>query len=514
MLYVFLVYFYLATRFNGSFIEADTLGQSRVIYGAQVSNSLISATKPYSNGYVYTAISVFVLNITGISLHSLQLLVFPLLSILLVPTLYVTYRLFIGNTKIALFGTFLMFLQPDFLFVTWRGSHERFTWLFTLLLLFCILKTFVFTNRLTLVVRFMLIFYLVSSALISINDLFASSFMTGLIVSFIGGYVVLWVHNRLKFQTDPRIKNHILRMLYIAVSFSVFTYVFIFYLYPPAKQSLLALGNLVSRVSVLVLSKDQTSAFDPFATFVSFPVPVFLALSAFSWIVLGISAIGWLKQGRTYLHRSVATNEELPRFFLWLSYASYAALLVAAVLSDRSGGLSGNLQTRIFTPLNLLVMPLAALTIWEAFSRLNTEISRRIFMVVGVVAIIWFSGASVIKASVDPLLSNKWTFATDPELKASNWVVSHVPFGSNVWTGFDERLVVGFYFDHLDINEQKLLFYDWPNFGQGANYAIFSTVEALRWIKIGRPLPDLESENRIYDNGTAVVYRRRPRTTF
>src|SRR5262249_21191325 len=155
--------------------------------------------------------------------------------------------------------------------------------------------------------------------------------------------------------------------------------------------------------------------------------------------------------------------------------------------------------------------PLAALAVWDFFQWLKSGLLRKVFLAVGMVTIAWFSAASVLKTSIDPLVGYKWIFNTDPEKMAQDWIVTNTPAGSSIWTGFDERMSQGAYFDNLGLNPADTQFFYSPSLNPIATYYLFSTVEELRWIQLGRPLLNLESEDRIYDNGTGVVYRRRPR---
>src|SRR5262249_30827942 len=152
------------------------------------------------------------------------------------------------------------------------------------------------------------------------------------------------------------------------------------------------------------------------------------------------------KYGLHFLRTDRLTRDDLPRLFLWLTFAAYAIQLLASAFADRSGALTGNLQVRIFTPFTLLVMPLEALTVWDFFQGLRSPVMRRACVGVGMVTMLWFSATSLLKAPIDPLVGYKWIFNTSPEQRAENWVVAHVPAGNTVWSGFDERLLVGAYF--------------------------------------------------------------------
>ena len=515
-LYVFLVYFYLLARFNGSFIEADTSAQTSIIFEAQRADSILYSGRPYSNGLSYTAVSLFIIDMTGLTIQQLQVIVWPLLTVFLTVVLFVTYRALTGSTNIALLASLFIFLQPDFLFVTWRGSHERITWLFTLLLLFCIFRSFAHLRTLSGVARFIIMFYLFAMALVATNTLFASSFMVGLIVSFAAGYVFLQVRGLLNRSTDADLKKQLLRLLYAAVVVAILIYIFIFYVYPPARNSLQELVGAANKVAVLTLNTEPATqeTFNPYAAFISFQLQVYLVLTIFSWSILAVAGLGWLKNGLGFLNRKRLTSDALPKIVFWLTFTAYGVQLAGAIFADRSGALTGNLQVRLFTPFNLLVMPLAAATIWELFQRLKGKLLRRVFFALGMAAVGWFSAASVLKTSIDPLVGYKWIFNTEPEKIAENWIIAHVPDGSSIWAGFDERMTQGANFNNLDINSRDILFFYSNSPDPISTYYLFSTIEEMRWIQLGRPLLNLDAEDRIYDNGTGIVYRRYPRTPY
>jgi hypothetical protein len=117
---------------------------------------------------------------------------------------------------------------------------------------------------------------------------------------------------------------------------------------------------------------------------------------------------------------------------------------------------------------------------------------------------------SVLKASNEPLLSNKWTFHRTSELVALDWATSHL-VDADIGTEYDERLAVGFQMTRgmspggnsigqFDVEDQR-------NF-------LVTSITRLRGARIGAPLPNPPDALQVYDNGDAQFYHLRPLTPF
>lgn len=118
--YAVLVYLYMVFRFDGLWGEGDTLVVTRGIVSSIQSQSLLNTRYPYNNGIGFVAIIIFLTQITGVSPLILQTFVLAPLSAFSVIVVFVTYRSLLRNTKVALLATFFLYLQPEFLWVTWR----------------------------------------------------------------------------------------------------------------------------------------------------------------------------------------------------------------------------------------------------------------------------------------------------------------------------------------------------------------------------------------------------------
>jgi len=108
-------------------------------------------------------------------------------------------------------------------------------------------------------------------------------------------------------------------------------------------------------------------------------------------------------------------------------------------------------------------------------------------------------------------LSNKWSFYTPAELRALEWTDQH-SVGTTTWVGFDERLREAFVLADGDTHNDN----QWDVYTPKPETRAFivSDVVRLQGSRLGQPLPALNGELRIYDNGTTQLYRLRPRTPF
>jgi hypothetical protein len=120
------------------------------------------------------------------------------------------------------------------------------------------------------------------------------------------------------------------------------------------------------------------------------------------------------------------------------------------------------------------------------------------------------SGAAVIKATNEPLLSNHWTFGLNSESQAVRWMQDNTqPNFGQVWLGTDRLRYVS-----DDFSDPLKYRYDIYNVGQFARYAILSDYETVRLARIGVARPKLSEEEQIYDNGFVQSYHFRPRTPY
>lgn len=504
-------YLYLALRLVGNLSEVDTALLTRSVFSAAQSGSLLNADQPYGNGMTYPAITLFIHEVSSISIQNLQAYIFLLMSASLPIILFITYRTLTSSNSIALLATMLTFLQPDFLWVTWRGSHEKVTWALMLLMLTFLTKSFTSRSSIGTLTRYVILFYIMAFAFVSSNTFFAASFINALALSFIGGSILIMFYGFKNSAVSSYVRQHVRRLFYLVASCTLILYIFVFHIYPPAISSFLALQGLANQLSLLFLNFEI--AVDPYsyisATWIN--SRVYFALTIFNWIILLVAALIWLRALPGYLQQKQMNEDELPQLFLWLIFPAFALQFIISMLIDRAGALGANLQVRLFTPMMLLAIPLAAIGIQNMLLYAKrTRNLRRIVIGLYAVAIILFSLSAHMKASNEPLLSNKWTFSTFAERLAGAWTIQHTQ-SETVWVGLDERLVEAMNFHYPDVS---LGIFDGFTPDPDTRYYLLSEIERARWIRQGRPLLFMGDENLVYDNGSVQVYHRRPRTPF
>src|SRR5690606_35060568 len=124
---------------------------------------------------------------------------------------------------------------------------------------------------------------------------------------------------------------------------------------------------------------------------------------------------------------------------LWLLAAAFAFEVLVSAVVDLSGFLGANLQIRLFPLFMLFGIPLVIVAGAELAGRINGPRARRVMTVAMVVLLSVFATTGVLKATNDPLVSNKWLFFTGNEQRALAWADSRLE-RQEIWQGFDERL--------------------------------------------------------------------------
>jgi hypothetical protein len=514
ILYALGSYTYMSLRFAGNWSDSDTALITRGIhYIHQMARIIPESPGPaYAHGITYPAVSLFLLELGGVSVQALQIHVYPFIAATLVFLVFTLYRTLTRSTSVALLSTLFVYLQPDFLWVTWRGSHEKVTWSLVILAFLLLAKSFTARGQIEILAKYVLLFYLVVFALVSSNTFFASSFVSALAVGFTGGFLLLALRHRGEPDSRTDDKRPIQRLLYVTISCSALLYVFLIYIYPPARSSLWALRTLWERLSALVLQLEaQVVPYEYVLT--AWPdVRVYLTLTLFNYAVLFISFAVWVRAILGFLNQKKLEDRELPLLFLWLMYPAFTLQLAISIIVDYTGWLGGNFQIRLFTPMMLVAIPLAAMGVLRAIQSPERGLVRWVVVGLAALSVGWFGVAALFKATNEPSLSNNWVFYTTPERVAGSWLTQNAR-AATVWTGMDARLwsAMDFYYW---TSSSKGVWFDGGAPEPETRYFILSNVERMKRARLGVPLPYLENENLIYDGGSVQVFYRRPRTPY
>lgn len=509
LVYMVAVGLYFIVRYGGQWAEADSTTFTNVIRAFTHDGRLQPASGYlYPNGYAFQSISAVILALTGMDIVTLQQLVYPLLASLVVLPAWIAYREFTGSARGAILATLLIFTQPEFLFVILRSSHEKFTRTFILLCLFLLFRSFKLRSRPGLFATHVGLFYLAAFALVSSNNLLAHSFIVAIALALLFG----WALERRSVlglrENGPIIK----RLLYVTLTCLALVYIVTFYVYTPAQHNILVLQDTGERIYELFFPEDEEeeeSRYTNAYAYVSFgwiSPHVYVLVSIANWIILVASLVIWSRQGLRWLWRG-EPPETRAAWLLWLLYAAFVTQGAMSIISDASGALSSNLQHRLFPSFSIIAVGIvgAALAGWRP-RRFARPIELALTLGIVCIAVL-----SVMKATNEPLVSNKWTFYRASELLVLDWSDAHHR-DAHIWTEFDERLAVAYANARGDSKHGNRL-RGWFS-PEVTRSLVVTDLARLRSSRVRVPLPVPPDALQVYDNGEAEVYRLRPETPF
>ncbi len=505
VIYMFLVGVYFLARYSGAWAESDSSALTQAIVEFESQGRLIpDSVHVYANGFSYQAISTFLIHATGIEVATLQRLVYPLLACLVVLPALLLYRELSGRVTGAVIGALLLFTQPEFLFVVMRSSHEKFTRALMLFSLFLLLRSINVSNQPRVFAIYVSLFYVTIFALIASNSFIAHSFVFAIGIALVVG----WILNRRRSSGLDAVPATLSRLPYVLVTSFAGVYLFIFYVYPPAMHQLSVYETIWGQMAALLLNTEISTPTNAYAVVSTgwTSVYVYFILSLANWIVLGASFIVWSYQGiRWFWTRSESPAQT--SLIIWLMYAAFAGQGFLSVLVDLSGALSSNAQQRLFP--SIAVFAVAILV--NAYIRWEPKRYSGALRLGFALLLLCVTALSVFKATNEPLVSNTWIYYRPAEIAAIDWTERHLD-NSEVWTEFDQRLVVAY---HTVRSESQVgnTYFGGPR-TPTTQTIVTSDVSRMRSLRLTRELPVTTDSNRIYDNGTAEVYRIRPVTPY
>lgn len=516
LLYCLGVYMYATLRYAGNWSENDTLRLTHSILEAQDMGTILNQDNPYVNGLTYQAVSIFIVKLSGVSLQTIQLYIYPFINMLLAVVVFVAYRALISNTAIALLGTLLLFTQPDFLFVTWRGSHEKITWSLAMAMLFLLTRSFrLKEGDSRRIPAYVLTFYILAFAFISSNAFFAFSFILAFAIAFVAakGLFVLRRSAHGRIAVEDQLELQFQHLIYITISCGILLYLFFFHIYPPALHLLRALRHLMDAVATLFLQADHSVSANPYQyANTTWIIPgIFPILMTFSLGIMSISALTWLYGCWRFVRRAPLEQAIAPRLLLWLIYPVFVVQVILSLIADRTNSVGSNLQIRLFPPLMITTIPIFTYGVYHFVQWIKPGKVRGFVIGSTAMLMIPISTLSLFKVTNEPLLSNTWLFSTSTEQSAAEWTLHH-SIEPVIWLGTDERLriVMRFYAPQIEWDDFEF----GPEVPANMRYYLTSEIGRAKSVRQGEPLPYMGEEHRIYDNGAVQVYYRRPRTIY
>jgi hypothetical protein len=285
-------------------------------------------------------------------------------------------------------------------------------------------------------------------------------------------------------------------------------------------------------------------------------------ITAFTWLLIAWAVLTWILTAARFFRRGVF-QQELPLFVAWAFAAATALQIALSILGDTTGSLGSNVQLRLFPSFTLFAVPLVvtapsirhrvlnattrrwlpptaglvvlagvavaypAVTIVVVPVAIAILLALRAFRPPGslswlprmavVVLFCGFALAALMKATNDPLVSNKWTFYSAAEGRGLRWVEAHFSPDTVVWSEFDERLatVARAYVDEAPVipgQRRWVAGSTWEL--EAVRYAFVSDITAARASRLAFPLPGSGQDDRIYDNGRVQVVHWVPETPY
>lgn len=501
---VTLAAFYSALRYGGLWGETDTFARTGDVLAVLETKHLApEGRKIYPNGYGFQAIALFLSNISGLSVAHLQIFGASLLAVWIALPAWLAYRELAGSERAATLATTLLFIQPEFLFVVMRGTHEKFTRGLMLVCLYLLARSLRSASRPARVAALLLGFYLSLYSIATLNNLLANSFMGGFALAALLA-AAAWI---IRLAPQSLARPAFQRLTQIAIAGFLLVFLVAFYAYTPAQHSLQFLKDTGDQTAEVV--QETTSAVNPYAQVNTGWISreAYLAVSLANWLLLAASAVIWLRISWVWLRRR--RQPQPHEFLLWAIYGAFTAQSALSIVVDVSGAVAGTLQHRIFPSFVMLAAPLTAawLVEWRPRHRAVARLApAALAALIGALACL-----SMLKATNEPLVSNKWLFYVPAESQALDWADSTLA-DRPVWTEYDERLLTAIYTRDEYAPRQAAL--DMFEPGSYTRDFLLSDVIRARAARIGAPLP-VEADSLItYDNGQAQIYHLRPRTPY
>jgi hypothetical protein len=490
---------YFILRFDGRWAESDSSGLTVAINAVLKSSGLTPAQGYYMHGIGYQVVGLTLLFFTGLTAPQLQTQLFPYLAVLgLILTSYAFFRVVTRNNTTAVLASMLVLFQPDILFVTLRGSHEKLTW--PLMMLALTLLYHSVGKPLRKMVFYVIFFYLVVFTMITTNVFFGSVFLFAILISMILGLVILRIP---RFRIAPLPQQDVQRLMYISLSGGILVFIFMAYLYPPALANFREFNTIIDQISALLLSFEVGAMPYAYISYGWISPWVYLALTVFTWGLVVTSLIEWVRRaGQLYQGRS---RQGLVENIDWLLYSGFVVQIAVSVVIDFAGWLAANLQLRLFPGFTVIAICLLVRRLQEILaSPAPSGRARRLAPAFIAPVVIWFAAASILKASNEPMLSNKWSFYTRPEFTAMQWVESRFTH-TEIWSGFDERMMNLFRLLFISDSLTKNAIYR-GDFRTTTRYIFYTSNDRIREVRLDLESLPIESWDQIYDNGEVQIY--------
>lgn len=505
---VMLLAVYFLLRYGGNWGDNDSHDFTQNIYLVSESATILPPEGAYPNGYGFQALAISIIKISGIKLSDMQVIAAGLLVLWLVIPAWLLYRELTGSEAGAFLASSILFIQPEFLFLILRGTHEKFTRGLMFLSLYLIVRSLRSRREQSQFFGLLLACYLASFGLIVFNTFQATSFIFGLGVALGLTWIVI---NKTKSSLSTA-TSALPRLGFAVVIMMIMSFLFIFYIYPPAQHSLFVLESVSERLGKLFLDVQETVTGESYR-YINFgwvSLPVYFMITLANWFTLLSSALIWLWWTWRWF-RTLYEPQRLNEILLWSFYGAFTFLGFLSILVDISGTVIGNLQHRLFPTFIMLASPLIA---WYLVQMYPGKLWNRTAFysgLGGMVAVLAL--LSTFKATNEPIVSNKWTFFLPAERESIQWADNKIARDNLLWVSFDERMqaALGVRGDEsLPINIKLDTYQPDPS----TRDFLISDLTRKRSLRLKNNLPIATDDSITYDNGASQIYHALPHNPF
>ena len=489
-IYALLSHIYFVVRFSGRWIEEDTGRMAKFAEYVQAEATMLPSAPVYPNGPGFSILLTGLSGISGISISSLTLFFLPILGALPVLVSYLIFHEITKSARLAILSAFLLSLQPDFLLTSSRGTHEKFTYTLLLLSFFFLARSFSRMKNIREFAINVLLFYITILGMISYNFFFSATYVFASVVALIIGYFV---------SQFPQAVMSFKRLVYTSSTSTVFFFSYMFYLYTPSRNLLYVFDTLADKIGAIALATEEhvTPQYQYiFQWWISFETWLFLTL--FNWVIALLSFSAWVFLVYRFFIRKHPLGSSMQ--LLLMFYTAFSLQLLITIFADRFG-VFNNLELRVFPVLMFFAVPLAAFAIFALVRshRIGPR-HRKSLKVLFSVLLLIFVVNSLLKATNDPLVSNKWFFYSIQERDGLMWAQGYL-HEQSMWADIDARLI-SVYNIFSDVDDKNVKFTS-PR----AEYWYVTELIEKRAITVRYPMPYLEDKSIIYDSGGVRIYR-------
>jgi hypothetical protein len=351
------------------------------------------------------------------------------------------------------------------------------------------------------------VYYLVAFTLASINVFFGSSFIVASTLVFVFGSLIL------RFaKAESEVLSGIWRRLLVLVSVSWLLVILVmWYVYPQAGSFLFLLKTVAEKLSVLFLSFNIESNPYQEVGYDWASAGLYSLISSFRWLLLLGSFGAWLLLLRQSLSRM--GTAPLHQLLLLAIYGAFGFQLAVGIPVDLTGLAAGsNLQVRLYTYFAVFAAPVFVLGLTNLLERLSLRLPRAPLRLGLSLAVAFFSVISLIKATLDPLVSNRWLFYSPIEVRAIQfWREQSAT--EPIWVGTSGRLSFAqqVQFPSEEVRDNL---YDIGPPDPGTVKLVQTHLERQSAANWSLGLPTGLLGHQVYDNGQAQIVHRLPAGPF